>query len=261
MAGLTSVKERDYLDQDPELRGQKYVCLSFLSPEDVIKQKEVFTFNSFITTFAKDLSQMFDSVKERFKDDVVVCDMISNVRERYDYVFDPDALQKEYDFFKETNTAKVDAEYLENNDFQTCVRGIKVRGVYETIPEAKNRANAIKKMDPKFDVYVAEVGCWCPWSPRTDDIENQEYSETQLNTLMKKYRENLEVKDEFYRVRMEEMVKKVKSSTIHEGDNEGEEECECNDGDDVDGVKVSGQINVAFEQDDPWTLNNKASTP
>lgn len=258
MAGLIPVKERDFLDQDPELRGQKYVCLSFLSPEDIIKQKEVFTFNSFITSFAKDLSQMFDSIKDRFKEDTVVCDMISNVRERYDYVFDSDALQKEYTLFKETNSTKIDTEYLEKNDFQTSVRGIKVRGVYETIPEAKNRANAIKKMDPKFDVYVAEMGCWCPWSPRSDDIEDQEYSETQLNTLMKKYRENLEVKDEFYRVRMEEMVKKVKTSTIREGDNEGEADAPVNDD---NGVKVSGQIDVAFEQDDPWTAGKKALSP
>lgn len=235
MSQLTPVKERDYLDQDPELRGQKYVCLSFISPEDIIQQKEVYVFNKFLGAFMKDVTHLFENIKERFKDDDIVCDMLTNIRERYDYIFDADSLQKEYNFFKETNSSHLDREYLEQNDFQTSVRGIKVRGVYETLPEARNRANVIKKFDPKFDVYVAEVGCWCPWSPHSGDIENQEYSETQLNTLMKKYRENLEVKDEFYRVRMEEMVKKVKASSDDKSD------------------QSQSDVTASFETDDPWT--------
>ena len=33
---VTSVKEMDYLDEDKPNRGQNYVLLSFLSPEDVL---------------------------------------------------------------------------------------------------------------------------------------------------------------------------------------------------------------------------------
>lgn len=209
---MVPVKERDYLDQDPELRGQKYVCMSFLSPEDVIQQKEVFFFNKYISSFSKDLSELFQNLSDRFKEDSVVVDMISNIKDRYDYVFTADNLQKEYDFWKSTNISTIENEYLEKNNFQTSVRGIKMRGVYETLLEAKNRATSIKRFDPKFDVFVGEVGCWCPWSPYAEDVADQEYAETQLNTLMKKYRENLEIKDEFYRVRMEEMVSKVKQS-------------------------------------------------
>ena len=32
-------QERDYLEVDQEIPGQKYVCLSFLSPESVIQNK------------------------------------------------------------------------------------------------------------------------------------------------------------------------------------------------------------------------------
>jgi len=81
-----------------------------------------------------------------------------------------------------------------------------VRGSYDTLIEARKRADNIKRLDDKFDVYVAEVGCWCPWSPVGHSIEDQEFSETQLNTLMKKYRENINKRDTFYQERMRDSV-------------------------------------------------------
>jgi hypothetical protein len=38
---VVSTKEIDYLDEDKPLRGQNYVCLSFISPEDVLIDKEI----------------------------------------------------------------------------------------------------------------------------------------------------------------------------------------------------------------------------
>ena len=34
----------DLLDEDNPVAGQKFVCLSFLSPEKILKQKEIFFF-------------------------------------------------------------------------------------------------------------------------------------------------------------------------------------------------------------------------
>ena len=39
---VTSVKEVDYLDEDKPIRGQNFVLLSFLSPEDVLVNKEAY---------------------------------------------------------------------------------------------------------------------------------------------------------------------------------------------------------------------------
>ena len=44
---ITSVKEVDYLDEDKPIRGQNFVLLSFLSPEDVLVNKEAYMFNKF----------------------------------------------------------------------------------------------------------------------------------------------------------------------------------------------------------------------
>ena len=71
--------------------------------------------------------------------------------------------------------------------------------------EARHRWESCKRSGPKCSGYVAEVGCWCPWSPNPDDLAEAvgdqnaaQYSETALNTLMKKYQENVDERDQFY---------------------------------------------------------------
>ena len=39
---LTSTKECDYLDEDKKIRGQNYCLVSFISPENVLQDKEVY---------------------------------------------------------------------------------------------------------------------------------------------------------------------------------------------------------------------------
>ena len=42
------------------------------------------------------------------------------------------------------------------------------------------------------------MGKWIPWDPNPNDIADQEYAEDQLNTLMKKYKENEEAREQFH---------------------------------------------------------------
>ena len=98
------------------------------------------------------------------------------------------------------------------------MRGIKIRGVFDTIEEAKNRSEFLKKIDNKFDIFIAQVGCWCPWSPNPNDLQNQEYAETQLNTLMKQYKDNMDSKDELFEQRKTNLMSK--KSTLHPTEND-----------------------------------------
>jgi len=199
---LVPVREVDYLDQDPPLRGQNYVCLSFVSPEDVIKKKEVYFFEEFLKGFSADMSEWFANMSAKFPEET---DTLKGIKERYSYVFDASKMVDEYHFFVNNNNARLDDEYHKMNDFQTSIRGLKVRGVFDTIREAEVRAQVLKKLDDKFNVYVAQVGCWCPWSPNPDDIGDQEYAETHLNTMMKKYKENQDKRDVFYMERKRDL--------------------------------------------------------
>lgn len=242
-------KEEDFLDNDQPIRGQNYACLSFISPEDVIVSKEVYFMHKFASLFSNDVKDMFVNLMEKFKGDQGIVDMFTNLQDRYDYLFDVKKLQDEFDFYKSTNAEKLEAEYLEKNNFQTTVRGIKIRGSYETLIEAQKRAEYLKKTDGKFDVYVAEVGCWCPWAPKPLEIQNQEYAETELNTLMKKYQENMEEKELFYKKRTEDLSKKAKDQKL-QNTNDGASTSQ-------EGVKAS----LVTEDDDPWLKNKLAEKP
>lgn len=204
-----STKTEDFLTEDPAIRGQQYCCLSFVSPDDVIVKKDADFFNQFLGGFSADVGILFDNLIEKFKDNAETSDMFVNLKNRYDYIFNSENLQEEFHNYKAMHTERLEREYLERNNFQTSMRGIKIRGSYETIAEAQKRANQIKQFDPNFDVFVAQVGCWCPWAPNPQELQDQEYAETELNTLVKKYKENAEKKDEFHRLRVDDMKAKA----------------------------------------------------
>lgn len=189
---VTSVKEVDYLDEDKPIRGQNFVLLSFLSPEDVLVNKEAYMFSKFLTKFSSDMTVLLDGISAKYSDSK---DFVDSVKENNAHIFNPKDMSEQYGFYKSVNNDELESSYHRDNNFTTSIRGIKVRGVFDTIEEAKNRSEFVKKIDNKFNIYIAQVGCWCPWSPNPDCLENQEYAETQLNTLMKEYKKNMNDKD------------------------------------------------------------------
>jgi hypothetical protein len=63
---LVPTKEVDYLDEDKPIRGQNYVCLSFVSPEDVIRNKEIYYLENYLSKFSKDVVNLFDNLILKF---------------------------------------------------------------------------------------------------------------------------------------------------------------------------------------------------
>jgi len=184
----------DFLEVDQPLPGQSFVCLSFISPEKVLKRRETLIVKEFAKWFLKDLKKDKDP-----------------------FHLDPNKLTPEYidtlnvdekfDDFLYANEEKITAKFNEENDFQTSIRGLKVRGVYESRREAEVRAKVLQRRDPNFHVFVGQVGYWLPWDPNPDNIADQEFSNEQLNTLMKKYQENRKHHDEMYAQETEERKK------------------------------------------------------
>ena len=202
---LVSTKERDYLDEDKPIRGQNYCLVSFLSPENILKEKEIYYFARFIDKFGKDMSTLLDGIQNKYPDSA---ELIKTIRSNHDYIFNANDLDAQYKFFKDNNSSEIEASFHKENDFKTSMRGIKIRGVFDTMEEAKARSEFIKRQDNKFDIYISQVGCWCPWSPNPNDLADQEYSETQLNTLMKQYKQNMDSKDELFEQRKADLMAK-----------------------------------------------------
>jgi hypothetical protein len=184
----------DFLEADDNIRGQNFVCLSFISPENVLRNKELFFMQNFLHNLVKKNNINLDD------------EYINNLEDKY----------KDFLYTAQDN---LDKEFSEKNDFQTTVRGIKVRGVYDTQKEAEIRAKVLQRKDKNFNVFVGQVGFWLPWDPTPHKIENQEYFETELNQLVKKYNENQEQKQDHFRENIEyvteQAAKKVEEEKLN----------------------------------------------
>ena len=49
--GTINPKYIDLLDEDKPVSGQKFACISFISPENILKQKNHFLFEEFLKYF------------------------------------------------------------------------------------------------------------------------------------------------------------------------------------------------------------------
>ena len=47
-SGKPNPKYVDLLEEDKPIAGQKFVCVSFVSPDKILKQKEIFLFEEFL---------------------------------------------------------------------------------------------------------------------------------------------------------------------------------------------------------------------
>lgn len=204
---LVPVSERDYLEQDPPVRGQRYACVSFVSPEEVISDRRGFALKRYLRSFCASASAALDDLLAACADAPGAGERVRSVRAAYPHVFSADALPESFAAFESEHDEAITRDFDEGNGFRTSVRGIKVRGCYETLDEARRRGEALIRDDPKFHVYIGEVGCWCPWSPNPDDIKDEVFAETQLNTLVCEYKQNIESRKAEFAQRRDEMAR------------------------------------------------------
>jgi hypothetical protein len=221
----------DFLDEDNEIPSQRFVLLSFLSPEKVLERKEQFFFEHFLKAHEIDwktknlekfLAEQVLAINKRLDEEANrllaaeqtaaadICRQsripVATVLESYQAFVKQNAkeitqtkIKEQYDDFIYAQGKRLEDEFHKRNNFQTTVRGLKVRGSYPTQDEATARAKKLQRNDPIHNIYVAEVGKWLAWDPNPHDVSNQEYAEDQLNTLMKSYKENEEQRELFFK--------------------------------------------------------------
>jgi hypothetical protein len=86
---------------------------------------------------------------------------------------------------------------------------MKVRGCYDSIDEAKKRADFLRNIDPNINVYVGEVGKWLPFDDDPEKAKDHDYQNKRLNEMMKGYLENQEKAKEFHEQRKNELIMKT----------------------------------------------------
>lgn len=145
------------------------------------------------------------------------------------------------------------------------VRGLKVRGVYATEEEARNRCRELNKIDPDFNIYVAPVGTWVPWSDDPEKAEDTEYANEELNNLMKAYKENQVKAKMLHEQRKQDLIEKnIRESEEQKKKNEKESKnskTESNNSEvsniEVANSEVSNIVDNSEVSNDEYILNKK----
>jgi hypothetical protein len=95
----------------------------------------------------------------------------------------------------------IDPSVLKNKD--TTMRGLKIRGVFPTLEDAKEFTVKLREKDPYFNIFIGPVGKWLPWDD-TNKAEEENYKEKELNDLMYSYKKNQELSKKEMEKRKEE---------------------------------------------------------
>ena len=137
------------------------------------------------------------------EDGMVELSRLFDMKKSLDKLFEVDNIEytdfkEKYDDFLFKDERKVCEIFDNSNDFKTSVRGVKVRGIYDSRREAEMRAKTLQHMDQNFNIFVGQVGYWLPWDPESNNIEDQEYMNEELNELVKEKKKNEDKKNMFY---------------------------------------------------------------
>jgi len=216
--GEPNPKYIDLCDEDAPIAGQKFACMSFVSPEKILKKREVFLFDQFVKQwdFTKSMSKFKDflnfiAYKYNLKVDSVISDFNDFTKEE-EANLKSTSVEDDYKNFMDGNEDQLNETFQRAHAFQTSTRGLKIRGVYSTQEEAEMRCKKLREVDPNHDIYVGPVGMWIPWDPDAYKTGRIEFMEEELNQLHnEKIKNEARAKEEF-----ERRVKETKKKAIQE---------------------------------------------
>jgi hypothetical protein len=225
--GTKNTKYVDLCDEDPPLAGQKFACMSFVSPDKILKKREVYLFNQFIKNweFSKSMERYFEFIhfiafKYNLKVETLITDFNEFVKEETDKL-KKSGIEDDYKNFLDKQEDKLNEAFNREHAFQTSVRGLKIRGVYSTQDEAEERCKKMREHDPNHDIYVGPVGVWVPWDPDAYKTGRVEHLEEELNALHKEKLKNEEMAKKEFEERVRETKKKAIMENIEKANKSG----------------------------------------
>ena len=225
--GKVNPKYVDLLEEDKPISGQKFVCVSFCSPEKILKEKQIFYFEEFLKKwdFNKSMEKFvqflnFVSYKYNISFDDVSNDFKDFVKEERESLISS-SMDDEFKTYIDNNEEELQKQFDVANSFQTNTRGLKIRGAYPTQEEAELRCKMLREIDPNHDVYVGPVGMWMPWDPEAYKTGRVEYMEEELNQLMSEKTKNESNAKSAFEQRVKESKQKAIDENIKNAEKSG----------------------------------------
>ena len=210
----------DLLDEDKPISGQKFSCISFVSPENILRQKNFYYFQEFLkhynilkTIGAYKNFLNFVSYKYNVDSTKLMADFDEFAKSERK-TLNETTINSDYKNFLDQHEERLEKEFSEQCNFQTSTRGLKIRGSFPTQEEAELRANMLREVDPNHDVYVGPVGLWMPWHPDAYKTGRVEYLEEELNTLMHEKAKNEAKAKQTFEARVKESKRKAIEENI-----------------------------------------------
>ena len=254
--GQINPKYIDLCDEDQPIAGQKFACLSFISPEKVLKQREMFMFEEFLKQwdFKKSMDKFFDflhfiSFKYSLNVETVIQDYTEFIQEEGPKLKEAGA-EDDFKNFLDKNEEQLTHKFQKAHDFQTSVRGLKIRGVFPTQEEAEMKCKKLRDMDPNHDILVGPVGLWLPWDPDAYKTGRIEFMEDELNQLHHEKMKNEEKAKEEFEKRVKEAKKKAIEDNVKAANKSGNKLTQTID---EQGNLIGVQQTVDFESREPTT--------
>jgi len=240
MTNQKSEQKHAHLIEDPFMPSQKYVCISFVEPENIEEKKQVHMTNEFIKSeittefeaYSKQVThyinvKLNDMFESKFKslekslntDDQLLLESLKTMKRTLkmdentilnecsrNFIFSEDEIMDKYQVFRSSNYAELEYNFNQLNNNVTSIKGVKCRGTFTDYEQAKKHALFLQKeVEPAHNVIVAENGKWMPFNPSPDTIANAEYANDELNNLMKDKEQNRIAKNQHFRERTEQM--------------------------------------------------------
>lgn len=260
--GKPNPKYVDLLDEDKPIANQKFVCCSFVSPEKILKQKEIFFFEEFLKSWEYNKSMEkfvqflnFLSFKYNLSFDDITNDFKDFVKEEQANLA-ANGITDDYKTFLDNKEEELEKAFGQVNNFQTSIRGLKIRGVYPSMEEAEMRCKMLEEIDPNHDVFVGPVGMWMPWDPVPYKTGRVVYMEEELNQLMSEKQKNETNAKAAFDQRVKQEKQRAIDENIKKAEKSGNVLTQTIDADgnligvsssDVDAISVADLRNELFE--------------
>jgi len=127
--GKPNPKYVDLLDVDKPIAGQSFGCYSFITPEKILKQKDIFFFEEFLKKwelsksmekFSQFLNFLSFKYKVNFED--IMKDYESFIKDERETIIQS-SIEDDYKTFIDHEEDKLEQRFNTKHNFQTSVRG------------------------------------------------------------------------------------------------------------------------------------------
>lgn len=214
----SKAKVVDLLTVDKPIAGQAYGCFSFVSPENIIKQREMYFFEQFVKQWDINKSMEkfhqflnFIAFKYKLQFEDIMTEFETFLKDERETIIQT-SIEGDYKTFLDREEEDLQKKFDIAHNFQTSIRGFKARGNFATEEEAKLRAKMLQESDGDHHVFVGPIGTWIPWDPEPNKTGQVVYPLEELNQLMEEKQKN----EALAKNAFEQRIKETKQKAIDE---------------------------------------------